>query len=206
MSEIKNKSSIIALAAPASHEVEIKKSRFIARALRVETPEEALVKVREISLPDATHNCWAYRIGEEYRFSDDGEPGGSAGRPIFAAIDGHGLDRVLVVVTRYFGGTKLGVGGLVRAYGGTAAECLRLAEKVEVKPLCRTRVEIPFPDMNSVYNLLPDSGAVKTGESYSDSGVILELEMETENWEPFRLHLTDVTRGKMRVIDFWDLE
>ncbi len=206
MSEIKNKSSIITLAAPASHEVEIKKSRFIARALRVEAPEEALGKVREISLPDATHNCWAYRIGEEYRFSDDGEPGGSAGRPIFAAIDGHSLDRVLVVVTRYFGGTKLGVGGLVRAYGGTAAECLRLAEKVEVKPLCRTRVEIPFPDMNSVYNLLPDSGAVKTGESYSDSGVILELEMETENWEPFRLHLIDVTRGKMRVIDFWDLE
>lgn len=206
MSEIKNKSSIITLADPASHEAEIKKSKFIARAVRVETADEALGMIKEMSIPDATHNCWAYKIGEEYRFSDDGEPGGSAGRPILAAIEGQGLDQVLVVVTRYFGGTKLGVGGLVRAYGGTAAECLRLAQKVEVKPLCRARVEIPFSDMSTVYNLLPDSGALKAGESYSDSGVILELELETEKWELFRQHLIDVTRGKMRIIEFRNLE
>ena len=108
ISEIKAKSSIITLAAPASLEAEIKKSKFIARAVRVETSEEAMGRIREIALPDATHNCWAYKIGEEYRFSDDGEPGGSAGRPILAAIEGQGLDQILVVVTRYFGGTKLG--------------------------------------------------------------------------------------------------
>ena len=206
ISEIKAKSSIITLAAAASLEAEIKKSKFIARAVRVETSEEAMGRIREIALPDATHNCWAYKIGEEYRFSDDGEPGGSAGRPILAAIEGQGLDQILVVVTRYFGGTKLGVGGLVRAYGGTAAECLRLAKKVEVKPLCRARVEVPFPDMNSVYNLLPDSGAVKTGELFVDSGVILELEMETEKWDLFRQQLTDITSGKMRIIEFRDVE
>src|SRR3546814_18000784 len=79
------------------------------------------------SVPDATHNCWAWRIGDDYRSNDDGEPAGTAGRPILAAIDGQGMDRVVVVVTRWFGGIKLGAGGLVRAYGGTAAECLRRA-------------------------------------------------------------------------------
>lgn len=66
----------------------------------------------------ATHNCWAYKVGAQYRFSDDGEPAGTAGRPILSAIEAQHLDRVMVVVTRYFGGIKLGVGGLVRAYGG----------------------------------------------------------------------------------------
>ena len=80
-----------------------------------------------IADPTATHNCWAYRIGSEYRFSDDGEPAGTAGRPILAAIDGQGCDQVVVVVTRWYGGIKLGAGGLVRAYGGCAAECLRAA-------------------------------------------------------------------------------
>ena len=139
-------------------------------------------------------------------FSDDGEPGGSAGRPILAAIEGQELDRVTVVVSRYFGGIKLGVGGLVRAYGGTAAECLRQAQKLEVKPLYQVRVEIPFPDVSNVYNLLPEFSVQKTGESYVEAGVILELELEQQNWDLFRKNLTDVTKGKMRVIDIQDAE
>ena len=75
--------------------------------------------------PEATHNCWAYKIGQEYRFNDDGEPGGTAGRPILQAIEGQGMDRVAVLVVRWFGGVKLGAGGLVRAYGGCAANCGR---------------------------------------------------------------------------------
>ncbi len=85
--------------------------------------------MQQISNTTATHNCWAYRIGQDYRFNDDGEPGGTAGRPILQAIEGQGVDRVVVVVTRWYGGIKLGAGGLARAYGGTAAECLRLAER-----------------------------------------------------------------------------
>ena len=96
------------LAGRASHLLEVKHSRFLAQAAPVATPDDALAFLREIAVPDATHNCWAYRIGGEYRSSDDGEPAGTAGRPILAAIDGQGFDREMVVVTRWYGGVHLG--------------------------------------------------------------------------------------------------
>ena len=108
---------------------EIKKSRFIAHAAPAVSPEEALAFIARRSDPSATHNCWAYRVEQQYRSSDDGEPGGTAGRPILAAIDRAGLDRVAVLVVRHFGGIKLGAGGLSRAYGGVAASCLAKARK-----------------------------------------------------------------------------
>jgi len=192
--------TILTLANRACHEAEIKKSRFIANGIRVESPSEAMGVIEEISLADATHNCWAYRIGDEYRFSDDGEPGGSAGRPILTAIDGHGLDQVLVVVTRYFGGTKLGVGGLVRAYGGTASKCLDKANVLVLTPRCLARVEIPFSDISSVHNILPDFQVLKKDEGYTESGVVLSLELELSEWEKFRQELQNITRGTARFI------
>src|SRR5690554_6025901 len=110
----------------------VRKSRFLALANTVQSPEQALAFIEEHSVPDATHNCWAYQIGDEYRFSDDGEPGGTAGRPILQAIQGQQCDQVAVLVVRWFGGIKLGTGGLIRAYGGCAAQCLRLAVKLEL--------------------------------------------------------------------------
>ena len=92
------------LAAPARHALEVKKSRFLALATPVDSPERALAWLREVADRDATHNCWAYRISQSYRSSDDGEPGGTAGRPILAAIEGQDLDQVMVVVTRWYGG------------------------------------------------------------------------------------------------------
>ena len=92
---------------------EIKKSRFIATAVPIETPEEAIEVFTAIRDLSANHNCFAYKVAGIYRFSDDGEPGGTAGRPILSAIEGRDLDGVLVVVTRFFGGIKLGAGGLV---------------------------------------------------------------------------------------------
>src|SRR3954447_7594427 len=115
------------LAQPVSHTLEVKHSRFIAHAAPIDGAAAALAFLQQVAVADATHNCWAYRHGQDYRSSDDGEPAGTAGRPILAAIDGQGFDRVMVVVTRWFGGIKLGAGGLVRAYGGAAAECLRTA-------------------------------------------------------------------------------
>ena len=117
------------LAAEATLQQDVRKSRFLARAAPVESVDAAIAFFARVHEADATHNCWAYRIGASYRFNDDGEPGGTAGRPILQAIDGQALDCVAVVVARWFGGIKLGAGGLVRAYGGTAAECLRLASK-----------------------------------------------------------------------------
>jgi putative IMPACT (imprinted ancient) family translation regulator len=100
------------LAQPYRHLEAIKKSRFLALAAPVESTEQALAFLREVSDPAATHNCWAWRIGQDYRFNDDGEPGGTAGRPILQAVEGQGIDRVMVVVTRWYGGIKLGAGGL----------------------------------------------------------------------------------------------
>ena len=117
------------LATAATHVLEVKHSRFIAQAAPATSPEAALAFLAQVADPEATHNCWAYRIGAEYRSSDDGEPSGTAGRPILAAIEGQGYDQVVAVVTRWYGGIKLGAGGLVRAYGGAAAECLRSAER-----------------------------------------------------------------------------
>ena len=94
------------LAAEARHSEDIRKSRFLAQAAPVETPQQALAWVQTVSDAAATHNCWAYRIGQDYRFNDDGEPGGTAGRPILQAIEGQGIDRVVVVVTRWYGDRK----------------------------------------------------------------------------------------------------
>src|SRR5690625_1753942 len=124
--------TLYTLVRPSSHQAEIKKSRFVAQAAAIDNVEAALQFVRQTSDPEASHNCWAYRLGQEYRFNDDGEPSGSAGKPILAAIDGQNLDGVVVVVTRWFGGTKLGIGGLIRAYGGTAAACMRQGENVAI--------------------------------------------------------------------------
>src|SRR5688500_7406689 len=117
------------LAQAVSISEEIKKSRFLCQAAPVATPEAALEFLAQISDPQATHNCWAYRIGQHYRFSDDGEPVGTAGKPMLQAIDGQGFDQVVAVVTRWYGGIKLGAGGLMRAYGGVTAQCLRLAAR-----------------------------------------------------------------------------
>src|SRR5690606_38702273 len=118
------------LAGAASFRQEIKKSRFLAQAAPIADEGEAREFLAQHSDPSANHNCWAWRIGQSYRFSDDGEPSGTAGKPILQAIDGQGLDRTVVVVTRWFGGVLLGCGGLIRAYGGTAASCLLEAPKL----------------------------------------------------------------------------
>lgn len=115
-------------------ELEVKRSKFIAYASPAQTADEAMAFFEEVRDHSASHNCFAYKAaGDTHRrFSDDGEPSGSAGRPIMGAVDGSGLDNVAVLVARYFGGVKLGVGGLVRAYGGAASAVLQEAQTHEV--------------------------------------------------------------------------
>ncbi len=112
---------------------EIRKSRFITFAAPITSPQDAQAFIEQHSDLNATHNCWAWKLGGQYRSNDDGEPGGTAGRPILAAIDGQGCDRVLVVVTRWFGGIKLGAGGLVRAYTDAVAQALLTADKTPLR-------------------------------------------------------------------------
>ncbi len=191
--------SQVTLASAAAHDVEIRKSRFLAQAEPVTSPEEALTFLARASDPSATHNCWAWRIGQNYRFSDDGEPASTAGKPILAAIDGQGIDAVMVVVTRWFGGIKLGAGGLVRAYGGSAAECLRRAERRIVIPQVHARLHCGFEHIGTAYALLPDASATKLGERYATDGIELDLHLPQAHFERLATTLRDATRGKARL-------
>jgi uncharacterized YigZ family protein len=187
------------LAAPAEAMLEVKKSRHLARAEPVDSPQAALAFIERVSVPDATHNCWAYRIGAAYRFSDDGEPSGTAGKPILAAIDGQGLDGVAVVVTRWFGGIKLGAGGLVRAYGGAAAEALRTAARrpiVHWEPLV---VQVGFGHVQALHAALAAFGAVKGEEHFDAEGLRVACDLPADAVEAFEERLRDATRGLSRI-------
>lgn len=184
------------LVTASSHGEEIRKSRFLAHAAPVEAPPQALAYVQQISDTTATHNCWAYRIGQDYRFNDDGEPGGTAGRPILQAIEGQGVDRVVVVVTRWYGGIKLGAGGLARAYGGTAAECLRLAERTPLVVMARLRVRCDFADLARMKARLRDIGAVIEQEDFDATGVSLHMRMPQDQVTEAKARVVDISRGR----------
>ena len=184
------------LVTASRHSEEIRKSRFLAQAAPVETPPQALAYVQQISDVTATHNCWAYRIGQDYRFNDDGEPGGTAGRPILQAIEGQGVDRVVVVVTRWYGGIKLGAGGLARAYGGTAAECLRLAERVPLVVMARLGVRCDFAELARVKARLREIGAVIEQENFDATGVSLQIRIPQDQVIEAKARIVDITRGR----------
>ncbi|EOX91960.1 Ribosomal protein S5 domain 2-like superfamily protein isoform 1 [Theobroma cacao] len=150
-------------------EKEIKKSKFIAIAGPISNEQSAHSFLNQVKDPRATHNCWAYKVGDQYRSNDDGEPSGTAGKPIHSAIVSSGLDRVMVVVIRYFGGIKLGTGGLVRAYGGVASECLRNAPTCLVKSKVPIGVEIPFDLLGVLYHQLQSFQAEDIKQDY-DTG------------------------------------
>ena len=186
------------LAGPASHLIEVKHSRFLARAVPVDSADAAQAALAPLSDPDATHNCWAWRVGQHYRSSDDGEPAGTAGRPILAAIDGQGCDQVLVVVTRWYGGIKLGAGGLVRAYGGAAAECLRRAERRALIDLADLAFACPFDALGAVHAALNAVGAQKTDERFDADGAVLHIRLPVEQVDALRMRLRDATRDRVR--------
>lgn len=188
------------LAAPARLESEIRKSRFLALAAPAESPEAAAAFIEQVSDPAATHNCWAWRIGQTYRFSDDGEPASSAGKPILAAIDGQSLDRVAVVVIRWFGGIKLGIGGLIRAYGGTAAECLRQAERRQIIPHIEAQLKVAFDQLGTIHQLLADPELIKLEERYAADGVHFRLRLPEERFAALGTTIRDATRGQSRLI------
>ncbi|WP_431636831.1 IMPACT family protein [Dyella sp. KULCS107] len=188
-----------ALAGRCQHEQDIKKSRFLALAAPVDTPEEALAFVQEVSDAAATHNCWAYRIGQAYRFNDDGEPGGTAGRPILQAIEGQGIDHAVVVVTRWYGGIKLGAGGLARAYGGTAAECLRLAERVSIVPMATLALSCDFADLALLKARLPELEAILHSETFHAEGADLVVRLPQARVDEALIRITDLTRGRSLV-------
>jgi uncharacterized YigZ family protein len=184
------------LTAPCSYQEDIKKSRFVGHAAPVATVDEAMRFFAERSDPEATHNCWAYRIGQEYRFNDDGEPGGTAGRPILQAIEGQDMDRVAVLVVRWYGGIKLGAGGLVRAYGGCAANCLRLGARTEIVDLATVTCTCGFAELALLKSRLAQAGAVVQQEDFNEEGVALCFVVPRTAVSDLEVTVANITRGR----------
>ncbi|AWJ82250.1 thymidylate synthase (plasmid) [Azospirillum sp. TSH58] len=181
-------------------EQDIKKSRFLASAGPVNTEQEARDVIAAFSQRDAGHNCWAFRIGDLYRSNDDGEPGGTAGRPILQAIDGQNLDRVAVVVSRWFGGVLLGAGGLMRAYGGTAAACLHAAERQPIIAFAALSVTCAFADEARIRaGLGAFPAALAETNGFTPDGVLLQIRIPCGQVDDVVRMITDVSRGQATV-------
>ncbi len=151
------------IAAPSEGLFKDNGSRFIARAYPVETEEEIkeIVTSLKKEFHDARHHCYAWRLGhlgDRFRANDDGEPSGSSGRPILGQIESRGLSDILVVVIRYFGGIKLGIPGLIRAYRTSTADALDHAGIIEKTAVTRYRLRFGYMDMNDVMKMTKDLG------------------------------------------------
>ncbi len=177
------------------HEDHIRKSHFLAQAAPVADVRAAMDFIAGVSDASANHNCWAYRIGQDYRFNDDGEPGGSAGKPILQAIEGQDLDRVAVVVTRWFGGIKLGVGGLIRAYGGTAAECLRRADREPIIELAQVRFALGYAELPLLKARVQDWPLQLDDEQFGAETVSVQASVAQSHLATLERLLADLTRG-----------
>ena len=183
---------------------EIQKSRFIAYTSHVETEAEARDFVAAIKKKhfDARHNCSAWVLGadsSQQKSNDDGEPGGTAGNPILEAIKQHGLTNVVVVVTSYFGGIKLGAGGLIRAYSHTASLGLEATPCLEVKPFCLMEAEMDYSLLGTVENWIRNE-ELRTGETAYLDKVTVRLLVEPADCEAISTELTNLTAAQCKII------
>ena len=194
--------NFLTLSAPAHAEIDpIKKSRFVGDAAPVANEDAAKRFIDEIrgERPSATHHCWAWRLelGDRgWRVSDDGEPGGTAGMPILARIDSAGLCGLVVVVTRTFGGTKLGRGGLIRAYGAAAHAVLAAAEHLEVHQTEACIVDLAYPDQPLVESVLRAHALSPTSVEFTER-VQMALAVPIELIEVVSDALRDRTAGRV---------
>lgn len=175
----------------------VKKSRFLTTAIPIADEKQAREAIAAHGHADANHNCWAWRVGQAYRFSDDGEPTGTAGKPILAAIDGQSVDKVAIVVTRWFGGVLLGTGGLVRAYGGGASACLRAGTLVPVIASISGSVALNFSELAVVKARLAAIADLHIiEERFTDTGAELVLHCPEQKAEAVSQLIADLTRGR----------
>nr|WP_318539356.1 YigZ family protein [Terribacillus saccharophilus] len=186
-----------------SHEIVIQKSRFIGHVKRVETEEEAINFVQKIKKEhkDATHNCSAYMIGEHdliQKASDDGEPSGTAGVPILEVLKKKGLKDTAVVVTRYFGGIKLGAGGLIRAYSGSASQSIDEIGVVKRRLMRLAEIHIDYTLLGKVENELRQSAYTLRNIDYADR-VVLHAAFQSGQEEEFQAYVTDMTNAQAEI-------
>lgn len=183
-----------------NHELLINKSRFICSITRVEDEDEASSFVEKIKSehPKANHNCFAYLIGSTnsiQRMSDDGEPSGTAGVPMLEVLKKQQLKNTAVVVTRYFGGVKLGAGGLIRAYGSAVSETINAIGLVEKQLNQLVTIDIPYHLSGKLQNTLEQSPYLIQSIDYTDT-VLFKCLVKIENVEEFITHVTNWTSAQ----------
>lgn len=189
----------------AQRELFFQRSRFLGILEPVADPEEARSRLKEArrQFADATHVVHAFRTGSEgsetLGCSDDGEPSGTAGRPVLEVLKGTGGGNSLLLVVRWFGGVKLGTGGLVKAYGETAKAVIAAAVWDEARAWLRARITIDWGEHRAFRNELESIGALVDSENFG-SGVTIEARIPEEAFEAFQTRTGDLTRGRVR----WD--
>lgn len=185
------------------HEIEIKKSRFIANIKRCNNEEESLAFIEEINKMhrEATHNCTAYINGPRQmiqRYNDDGEPQGTAGIPMLEVLKKEGLTDIAVVVTRYFGGKKLGASGLIRAYGGAVSEVLQLAEIVDLKNYYKVNLTFDYTFLGKIDNYISENNFYLKNRDYLEK-VENTMYISVREYEKFKSDLLDMTSANMEI-------
>ena len=191
-------------------EIVEKKSRFIATVLPIDTEEEALQYIEKIKKKywDARHNCFAFVIGsnnEIQRFSDDGEPQGTAGKPILETLLNENLHNTLIVVTRYFGGTLLGTGGLVRAYGQSSKEGIRNSVIQKVCEGISFKLTVDYNSIGKIKYIMGQMEITDAQEEYGQN-FVLSILMKKDEYNEFNTKVTDATGGKAVFEDEEDRE
>ena len=184
---------------------EIKKSRFICHAKRVYSEEEARAFITAIKKEHykATHNCSAFIIGERSeikRTSDDGEPSGTAGVPMLGVLENHNLTNVCVVVTRYFGGIKLGAGGLIRAYAGSVALAVKEIGIVEIKEQAGIQIQMSYAQYQEYGNFLKKHNLMELETNFTDQ-VETIIFVDKEDKEDIKSSLIEFFNGKVTLTD-----
>lgn len=185
---------------PGTGEIVEKKSRFIAQVIPVESEQQALGEIEAIKKKywDARHNCFAFVIGknnEIQRFSDDGEPQGTAGKPILEVLTGQNIHNTLIVVTRYFGGTLLGTGGLVRAYGQASKAGLENAGVCRVCPGIKFELTADYNSIGKIKYIMGQMEISAEEEQYA-ANVSMVIHMKASDYDVFQKKVTDATNGK----------
>jgi uncharacterized YigZ family protein len=192
----------LTLARPVHSELVIKKSRFIGcvQAVPDRAAAQAVVAQLRVEHPAATHVCWAFLAGGQSAANDDGEPGGTAGRPMLEVLRRQDLEGVLATVVRYFGGVKLGAGGLVRAYTDAVAQALLGAQKVPLQKRVVLRCAVPYALEGSLRRELQQAGAL-LGEVTHDERVRMEFTLPEQDAAALVARLNESGQGALHWLD-----
>jgi len=183
-----------------------KGSKFIGHAFPVSSEDEAERVLKEVrkTYYDATHNCYAWRVGtgkdELFRYSDDGEPSGTAGKPIFDMLDKHGVTNLLVVVTRYFGGTKLGTGGLVKAYSQSADLTLSEARIITREIGIKAQITCTYEEHPHIMRILSTYPVIRLNQEFTET-VLITVEIDKTHLPNLQQDIINATAGKRYLLE-----